>query len=356
LSTDLLYSLAKPFLHALDPERAHRLTVLALKAGLVPGQRGPDDPILASERWGMRFPNPVGLSAGFDKHAEVIGPALKLGFGFIEPGGVTPVPQSGNPAPRLFRLDEDEAVINRFGFNSLGLGPFVAQMAARDRARGIVGVNLGKNKTSEDGAADFVAGVEALAGLADYITINVSSPNTPGLRALQGRAEIENVLGRCAAARDAKAGAAKKTPLLVKIAPELTESEMADIVAAARVAGIDGFIVANTTTLRPDTLRSPHRAEAGGLSGRPLTEMTTRCVAAIYRLTEGKTPIVGSGGIASGAHAYAKIKAGASLVQLYSALVFHGPGLVQAIKRDLAAMLRADGFSSLDQAVGTDHR
>jgi dihydroorotate dehydrogenase len=339
-----------PLLRRIDPETAHRLAIRALRAGLVPRCRLPDDPILEQRLWGLHFANPVGLAAGFDKHAEVPDALLEQGFGFIEIGGVTPLPQPGNPRPRLFRLTEDEAVINRMGFNSEGLEVARNRLAARAR-RGIVGVNLGKNKEQTDAAADYVAGALAFAPHADFLVINVSSPNTPGLRALQSRSALEDLVGqvRTALAKNAP-------PLLLKVAPDLTGDDRRDIAEVALANRLDGLIVSNTTLARPASLRSPHRQEAGGLSGRPLFEPSTALLGEFYRLTGGKLPLVGAGGVASGRDAYRKIRAGASLVQLYSALVFHGPGLVAAIRRDLAAALRADGFESVTEAVGADQR
>ncbi len=349
---DFLYSLAKPALNFLDPERAHGLTVRALKLGLarlLP--REPEDPILATKVWGLSFPNPVGLAAGFDKGAEVCDAALALGFGFVEAGTVTPRPQPGNSGQRLFRLSADEAVINRFGFNSHGIAPFAANLARRRNRGGIVGANVGKNRDTVDGAADYIACIKALAGLADYLVVNVSSPNTPGLRALQARAQIEDLLARVLAARPS---GTHQTPILVKLAPDLSDDELADIADVALAAKVDGLIIGNTTVARPPTLKSPDRDAPGGLSGRPLFVQSTACLAAAYRHTKGQIPIIGCGGIASGADAYAKICAGASLVQLYSALVFYGPGLVDRIKRELAALLRRDGFGAVSEAVGAD--
>jgi dihydroorotate dehydrogenase len=356
---DLLFRLARPVLAALDPERAHGLTVQALKLGLGGAAREADDPILATCVWNLAFANPVGLAAGFDKHADVCDAMLAIGFGFVEAGTVTPRPQPGNSGQRLFRLTEDEAVINRFGFNSCGIAPFAGRLAKRRAAsaagnkgaRGIVGANLGKNRDTADGAADYIACIEAVSALADYLVVNVSSPNTPGLRALQARAQIEELLTRVRDARRQSA-AARQPPLLVKVGPDLDDGEIRDIAEVALATGVDGLIVGNTTVARPPTLKSPHRSAPGGLSGKPLLGPSTACLAAMYRLTRGKIPIIGCGGIASGADAYAKIRAGASLVQLYSALVFHGPGLVGSIKRELAAHLRADGFACVRDAVG----
>lgn len=342
-------------LRKLPPETAHRLTIRALAAGLGPRDRGPEDPILESSVWGRRFPNPVGIAAGFDKNAEAYRALLRLGFGFAEIGSVTPRPQAGNPKPRLFRLTEDRAVINRMGFNNDGIDAVARRLSNRGHLPGPLGVNLGKNKDSADAAADYVRGVQALARYADYLVINVSSPNTPGLRALQGREPLTALIEAVKAAR-AEACPTAPPPLLVKIAPDLQPEDKTDIAAVALASGIDGLIVTNTTLARPASLRGADRGEAGGLSGAPLFEPSTRLLAEMYRLTQGRLPLVGVGGVASGSDAYAKIRAGASLVQLYSALVFEGPGLVQRIKRELAQCLRRDGFSSLSQAVGAASR
>jgi dihydroorotate dehydrogenase len=354
-----LYSIARPFLRCVEPETAHRLTIQALKLGLVPAARTRDDPVLATEVFGIAFPNPIGLAAGFDKDAEVPDAMLALGFGFAEAGTVTPRPQPGNSGKRLFRLDEDEAVINRFGFNSKGLAAFTERLAERKRAgrKGVVGANVGKNRESTDAAADYAAGIEALAGLADYLVVNLSSPNTPGLRALQARAEMEELLVRVMdARRRAAPDRTRQPPLLAKVGPDLSEHELRDIAEVVAKNGVDGLIIGNTTVDRPPQLRSRDKTAQGGLSGRPLMAPSTACLAAMYRYTEGHIPIIGCGGVASGADAYAKIKAGASLVQLYSAMVFQGPGLVTRIKRELAALLRADGFKSVAEAVGSGNR
>jgi dihydroorotate dehydrogenase len=351
---DLLYRLARPALHRVDPERAHGLAIRALRTGLVRTPPARDDDILACRVWGHGFTNPIGLAAGFDKHAEAPDALLGLGFGHVEVGGVTPKPQPGNPRPRLFRLAQDGAVINRYGLNSDGLDAVAARLAARRRDRGgWVGANLGKNKDSADEAADFAAGTRRLTPLVDYLVINVSSPNTPGLRDLQGRAAMERIIAQVLAARNEAAGNGTRPPLLVKLAPDLDEAGLEDIAAVALASGLDGLVMGNTTIARPPGLRSPHRGETGGLSGRPLLALSTRRLAELFRLTGGRVPLIGCGGVASGADAYAKIGAGASLVQLYSALVFEGPGLVGRIKRDLATLLRRDGFASVGEAVGS---
>ncbi|MBP2301595.1 quinone-dependent dihydroorotate dehydrogenase [Azospirillum picis] len=354
-----LYPVVGPMMFRFDPETAHGLTIKALKAGLVPAPRGTDEPALRTRVWGLDFANPVGLAAGFDKNAEVVDAMLKLGFGFVEPGSVTPRPQPGNPRPRLFRLVEQRAVINRMGFNNEGLEAFARRLEQRRdagrRASGIVGANLGKNKDTVDAADDYVIGVRRLAPLADYLVVNVSSPNTPGLRALQGRDPLRALLERVLEAR-AACGLRRNPPLLLKIAPDLTVEDKGDIAAVALESGIDGLIVSNTTIARPDVIPADLRGEAGGLSGRPLFESSTTVLREIYALTGGRLPIVGVGGVGSGADAYAKIRAGASLVQFYSAMVYGGPALVHRIRSELAELLRRDGYGSVAEAVGADHR
>jgi dihydroorotate dehydrogenase len=345
----ILDTLAMPLLRVLDAEQAHRAAIAALRLGRPFLRARPDDPILATRLWGRDFPNPLGIAAGFDKHAEAPDALLALGFGSVEIGSVTPLPQPGNPRPRVFRLVEDEAVINRYGFNSDGIEAVAARLAARPR-RGIVGVNLGKNRQTQDAADDYVKGAAALARFADYLVVNVSSPNTPGLRALQGRAPLEELVSRVQAAMPDPA-----PPLLVKIAPDMTQEDLADVAAVATGCGLAGIIVSNTTIARPATLRGAARGEAGGLSGRPLFEASTAALSSMWRLTRGRIPLIGVGGVSSGADAYAKIRAGASLVQLYTALVFHGPGLVGRIKHELAELLRREGFASVARAVGADH-
>jgi dihydroorotate dehydrogenase len=351
----ILDRIALSAMYALDPESAHNAALYALEHGWVGMRTEPDDPILATTVWGLNFSNPIGLAAGFDKDARVTDAMLNLGFGFTEAGTVTPKPQPGNPKPRLFRLAEDEAVINRLGFNSGGLQAYTDRLKARTakpRAKGIVGANVGKNRDTADGAADYVLGIQAVAGLADYLVCNISSPNTPGLRALQMKAPIEDLLTRVLAARDQEVPGRRKPPLLAKVGPDLSEEQIHDIADVALATKIDGLIIGNTTIDRPVTLKSRDKGEAGGLSGAPLMAPSTACLTAFYRATKGKLPLIGCGGVASGQDAYAKIRAGASLVQLYSALVFGGPGLPERIKRELAVCLRRDGFMRLSDAVG----
>jgi dihydroorotate dehydrogenase len=351
------YRIARPLFRSVDAETAHELAVRALSLGLAGDWREDEDPILASRVWDLPFPNPLGLAAGFDKDARVLDAALALGFGFVEAGTVTPRPQSGNPRPRLFRLDEDDAVINRYGFNSSGLPAFAERFARRrnrPRIAGICGANVGKNRDTADAVQDYVACVDRLARLADYLVVNVSSPNTPGLRSLQARAQIEDLLQHVMQARQRSlAPGLRPPPLLAKVGPDLDEQQLQDVAEAALRVGVDGLIVGNTTVDRPSDLRSRYRGETGGLSGRPLTAKALECLARMYRATHGRVPLIGCGGIASGAEAYARIRAGACLIQLYTALVFKGPQLVNDIKRELASLLRADGFSSVSDAVGT---
>jgi len=340
-------SLVLRLLHALPPEAAHRTTIAALRLGVVVGDRDPPDPVLESRLWGRSFVNPIGLAAGFDKHAEAIDPLLRLGFGCVEIGSVTPRPQEGNPRPRLFRLAEDRGVINRMGFPGQGLDAARSRLAVRPR-RGFVGVNVGANKDSTDRAADYVTCSVALAPYADYLVCNVSSPNTPGLRNLQGRTQLADLLKRV---QDAIA--ARPVPLLVKIAPDASDDDLDDIVAVCRELRMDGIIVGNTTLSRPPSLRSPRREEAGGLSGAPLMALSTDVLRRTARRVEQQFPLIGCGGVGSGADAYAKIRAGASLVQVYTAFIYEGPGLPRHLERGLARLLARDGLE-LSEAVGKD--
>jgi dihydroorotate dehydrogenase len=293
----------------------------------------------------------VGLAAGFDKNGEVAGPMLRAGFGFVECGTVTPRPQPGNPRPRLFRLADDRAVINRLGFNNRGHEAFAAALSARPR-RGVVGANIGANKDSSDRIADYVRGYERLCGLADYFTINISSPNTPGLRDLQGRAALEDLLGAIGDARR-RLDSDGRTPVFLKVAPDLTEAQVIGIIEAAQASALTGLIVANTTVQRPASLKDPLRAQEGGLSGAPLMDPSTRLLRDFWLASAGRLILIGVGGMTSGADAYAKIRAGASAVQLYTGLIFEGPGLVMRMRVDLAARLSADGFTRVSEAVGT---
>jgi len=336
-------------LRMLDPETAHGLALRLLRAGLGPGGGPVTSPRLATTVSGLELPNPVGIAAGFDKNAEAVRPLLAAGPGFVEIGAVTPRPQPGNPRPRLFRLAADRAAINRFGFNNDGMEAVRPRLAAA-RGAGVVGVNLGANKDSADRAGDYAVVLTHLYDVADFFTVNVSSPNTERLRDLQGRVALEALLTRVIAARPA--GVAAK-PVFLKIAPDLDRAELADIAAVARETGIDGIIACNTTLARQG-LTSARAGEAGGLSGRPLFEPSTRVLAELCRLTEGRLPLIGVGGVGSAEDAYAKIRAGASAVQLYTAMVYEGPGLPGRIARDLDARLRADGIASVHEAVGAD--
>ncbi|XP_046570792.1 dihydroorotate dehydrogenase (quinone), mitochondrial-like isoform X2 [Haliotis rubra] len=350
--------MAMPALQWLGAERAHNLAVLAAKYKMVPIPTLADSPSLKTRVWGLEFSNPVGLAAGFDKNGEAVDGLLKVGFGFVEIGSITPAPQPGNPKPRVFRLKKDKAVINRYGFNSDGHESVYQRLHPRETpSSGVLGVNLGKNKTSTDPGKDYVAGVKKFGHVADYLVINVSSPNTPGLRSLQGRQQLEDLLEKVVAVRD-QLGGSHKPPLLVKIAPDLTDQDKQDIAAVVSLkkCHVDGLIVTNTTVSRPQSLMSDCKDEIGGLSGEPLKNLSTATVRDMYRLTQGKIPIIGVGGISSGVDAYEKIRAGASLLQLYTALVYQGPPVVSRIKRELQELLQSEGYSNISQAVGADHR
>ncbi len=383
-----LESLARPLLRLLDPEDAHRLAIHALK---IPPfvKLVADDPRLAVRAFGLNFPNPVGLAAGFDKHAEVPDALLKLGFGFVEVGTVTPQPQAGNPRPRVFRLPRDKGVINRLGFNSEGADAVLRRLAARAGAvsvpvesetalesssltrflrrtgahfagkrydeGGIVGINIGANKESADRIADYVHLIETFAPVVSYFTVNISSPNTPGLRDLQQAKVFDELTARVVEARQRVSRQAGPTPVLIKIAPDVTLSELDDIVGIARARRVDGMIVANTTVTRPASLRDEASArEQGGLSGRPLFALATRMLAETYVRVEGAFPLIGAGGIDSGETALAKIRAGACLIQLYSALIFRGLRLIASIKSDLSNELRRGDYAGIDDLVGAD--
>jgi dihydroorotate dehydrogenase len=346
--------LSRPLMRALDPEDAHALTIKALRFMPLP-RAAADPPELKLRAFGLNFPNPVGLAAGFDKNAQVPDALLRLGFGFVEVGTITPRPQAGNPRPRLFRLEADEAVVNRLGFNNEGAPAALARLAARAREGGIVGVNIGANRDSADRAEDYVRLIETFAPVAGYFTVNISSPNTPGLRDLQQRGALDDLLARIVDARERVRPRSGPTPVLLKIAPDLTLSELDDVVGIARKRGVDGVIVGNTTITRPASLREREKAkEQGGLSGRPLFKLATRMLAETFVRAEGAFPLIGVGGIDSGPAAIAKIKAGATLLQLYTGLVFRGIGLVSEIKGDLAAALKRGHRNSLAAMVGVD--
>ena len=344
-----LFALAKPVLHALPPEPAHTLTIASLRAGFGPRDRQPDDPVLSVEAFGRQFANPLGMAAGFDKNAQVIAAVLAMGFGFVEIGTVTPRPQAGNPKPRMVRVPGRSALINRLGFNNAGAA-VVRQRLTRCRRPGPVGVNLGRNRDSGDPVDDYVQGVRELGPLADYLAINVSSPNTPGLRDLQRQASLGPLLTAVLAARN---HAAAGVPVLLKIAPDLDPADREAIAEAALTCGVDGLIVSNTTVSRPADIPADLARETGGLSGPPLMALSTALLADMRRRLGPGMPLVGVGGVASADDAYAKIRAGACLVQLYTALAYGGPKLVRQIKRGLADRLRRDGFSGVMQAVGS---
>lgn len=348
---EALFPLARPILHGLDAETAHDLTLRGLSL-LPPRSPAPDDAALAVELFGRRFPNPVGLAAGFDKGARVADALLGLGFGFVEVGGVVPLPQPGNPRPRVFRLTRDRAVINRFGLNSEGLDAVADRLKVRAGRPGIVGVNIGANKESADRLADYVACTARLAPYVAFLTVNVSSPNTPGLRDLQGEAFLDDLLARVVAARDTSGA---RPAVLLKIAPDISLDGLDAMTGTALRRGIDGLVVSNTTVARPASLaETALAAETGGLSGRPLFAASTRLLAETFLRVGDRIPLIGVGGIDSAETAWTKIRAGARLLQLYSALVYEGPGLVGTIKRGLADRLRTEGLSSLAPAVGRD--
>lgn len=341
-----LYPLLRPLIFKLDAERAHRATISALR--LRPGRATavPPIPSLAVRVAGIDFPSPIGLAAGFDKDAQVPDAMLAMGFGFVEVGTLTPQPQAGNPRPRLFRLVEDRAVVNRMGFNNGGQAAALERLLKRRGRPGIVGVNIGANKDATDRIADYATGVTVMRGVASYLTINISSPNTPGLRTLQSRAALDELLVAIAAARGAGG-----PPIFLKVAPDLTADNIDDIAEVSLRRGVDGLIVSNTTVSRPP-LRSPHGAEAGGLSGAPLHDLALKRLIDFRAATAGHMPLIAAGGIATADQAYARILAGASLVQLYSALVYEGPGLARRIAADLAKLLVRDGFARVADAVG----
>lgn len=345
--------IARPLLRVLAPEDAHALTLHALK--FAPKRSFADDARLGLRVFGLNFKNPIGIAAGFDKNAEVPDALLALGFGFVEVGTVTPLPQAGNPRPRVFRLNADEGVINRLGFNSAGATAVLARLAARARAGGIVGVNIGANRDSNDRAGDYVRLIETLAPVASYVTVNISSPNTPGLRDLQQASALDDLLARIVARRDRVVPHAGPTPVLLKIAPDLSLNDLDDVVGIARTRHVDGMIVGNTTITRPAGLRDQVTAkQAGGLSGRPLFALATRMLAETYVRVEGAFPLIGVGGIDSGDAALAKIRAGADLVQLYSGLVYRGLGLLAEIKAVLLRALEREGVERFGELVGVD--
>lgn len=340
--------------HCLPPETAHEAALCALSFGLLPPAAAVSSPMLSQPLFGLTFSSPVGLAAGFDKNAAVVDALLAQGFGFVEAGTVTPRPQAGNPRPRLFRLSEDRAIINRLGFNNQGLTAFVKHLRAR-KSDGIVGANIGKNKDSADAVADYVCGLEAVYPYADYVTINISSPNTPGLRALQQKESLNTLLAALMEKRDLLSLAhGRRLPLMLKVAPDLGASQKEDIATSVMAHRLDGLIISNTTIARPPSLKSPLASQQGGLSGGPLFAFSTETLKDFYRLTQGKIPLIGVGGISSAEDAYQKVRAGASLVQLYTALIYQGFGLVRNIQLGLVRLLQQDGFTHIHQAVGAD--
>jgi dihydroorotate dehydrogenase len=348
-----LFGLGQAVLLAFDPERAHELAVKTLELGLYPRASGPDDSRLRQTVFGLDFPNPIGMAAGFDKNAKVPRELLAMGFGFVEVGTLTPRPQPGNPAPRIFRSATERAIVNRLGFNNDGHDAALVRL--RSRPSGIVGVNIGAGKDSADRVADYVQGIERFRSVASYFTVNVSSPNTPGLRDLQEAKSLDDLLARVVEARDHANRRAGPVPVLLKVAPDLSLSQLDDVVGVARKHRVDGMIVGNTTISRPQSLRDRDRGkEIGGLSGRPLFKLSTRMLAETYVRAEGAFPLIGVGGIDSGSTAIAKIKAGASLLQLYTGLVYRGLGLVDQIKSDLVAALKRGQRDSLSSMVGSD--
>ena len=354
----LLYSLAKPLFFSFDPERAHSMTLCAMKTGFFPKRRPVRSDILRQEICGLTFDNPVGLSAGFDKNAEVIAPILKMGFGSTEVGTVTPKPQDGNPKPRIFRDIANDAVINRMGFPNGGMDEFGANFQSflqmKRKPVGIVGINIGMNKEQTEPARDYSALIRRFAPAADYLTINISSPNTPGLRDLQTKDALMGLLNVMNAERLGACGELKP-PLFVKFAPDLNNDQIKELCEAVVAGAADGVIVGNTTLERPDYLSDGFRDEKGGLSGKPLTDKSTDVVAKFYNHLKGKMPIIGVGGISNAQDAYDKIKAGASLVQLYTGLVYKGPSIARDINKGLIDLLKADGYSHISEAIGASN-
>lgn len=351
-----IQDIATAALRWVDPELAHEAALQALRVGLGPRARADKYPRLKTTLAGLALPNPIGMAAGFDKNCETPDALLAAGFGFVECGTVTPLPQEGNPRPRIFRLSEDRAVINRLGFNNKGLDAFADRLSARAERKGIVGANVGANKESADRAADYVAGMGRVWRYASYVTANISSPNTPGLRGLQERGALEDLLGRLSEARAHLERAHGKRPLFLKVAPDLDETAIRDICELVLKNGIDALIVSNTTIARPQHLTSEYAEETGGLSGQPLFAPSTQILRIFGQVLDGRLPLIGVGGVENGVTALAKIKAGASAVQLYSALVYEGPSLVARVLDELDGLLAAEGFDAIGEAVGADIR
>ncbi len=348
-----LFKLIRPLVFSMDAETAHGAAISALKTGLLPHACPVKDECLKISVFDLNFPNPIGLAPGFDKNAQVPTAMLHQGFGYVEIGTVTPLPQQGNPRPRLFRLPQDNAVINRMGFNNDGHAVVLERLKRRDK-KGLIGVNIGANKETEDRIGDYVKGIEAFHDIADYLTVNISSPNTPGLRGLQSKDELSELLERL---NQTRRKLNSTTPMLLKIAPDLIDDELEDITSVCMNGtggqAVDGLIISNTTLAR-DGLVSQHRSQAGGLSGAPLFESSTKMLAKVYKLTDGNLPLIGVGGISNGQQAFDKICAGASLVQLYSAMVYHGPDLANTIAKDLVKLLQQHNFSSIEKAIGSN--
>lgn len=343
-----LFGLGQSLMLALDPERAHDLALKTLEFGVYPRCKGPDDTRLRQTVFGLDFPNPVGMAPGFDKNARVVRQVLEMGFGFVEVGTLTPLAQAGNPAPRVFRSAQDRAVVNRLGFNNDGQDAALKRL--RNKPSGIVGVNLGTNRDAKDRVADYVEGIARMAPVADYFTINISSPNTPGLRDLQAPRKLRALLAKVGEVR--KTLADKTPPLLVKLAPDLADADLPEVVEVIQDSGADGIVISNTTLARDGVKDANLIDEAGGLSGHPAFLRTTRMLARVYRITGGKLPLIGVGGIDSGEAALAKIEAGASLVQVYTGLIFEGPGLIDSIKQTLVRSMARDGVNALGTLVG----
>ncbi len=353
-----LYPLLRPFLFSLDPETAHKLAIASIKWGIFPITKVHKEDVLRTSIGGIDFEHPIGLAAGFDKQAEIIQQTFKLGFSFTEVGGVTPLPQTGNPRPRMFRIANAKAVINRFNFNSIGFNACLRRFQAWHDSttrglRPVVGINIAKGDHCADDAEAYILGLTKFAPYVRFVTLNVSCPNEPGARSLEGKDKLKELLRRV---KQAHESLTIKPLLFVKISPDQTEEQARDIAEVALASGIDGMIVGNTTATRPASVSSSVAKERGGLSGKPLFEMSTKILGAMYRLTEGKIPLIGCGGVFSGADAYAKIRAGASLVQIYTAMVFEGPCVVATITDELAALLKRDGFASVSEAVGADFK